>query len=97
MITFVSEVGSLIRLVAHHRVFFDKRSGKAERIEQFIVERGIVYGLQIGLGFAACLSKNLIIPQFPRLPLFIEILQILTRLLQIERKTKYYESFSESA
>jgi hypothetical protein len=26
------------RLVALHRVFFDKRSGKAERIEQFIAE-----------------------------------------------------------
>ena len=34
------------RLVAHLRVFFDKRSGKAERIEQFIAERGIEYGLQ---------------------------------------------------
>ena len=34
------------RLLALHRVFFDKRSGKAERIEQFIVERGIEYGLQ---------------------------------------------------
>jgi len=84
-------------MVTHLRVFFDKRSGKAERIEQFIAEHGIEYGLQFGLGFAACLSKNLIFPQFPRLPLFIEILQILTRLLQIERKTKYYESFSESA
>ena len=29
------------------RVFFDKRSGKAERIEQFIAEHGIEYGLQI--------------------------------------------------
>ena len=34
------------RLVAQRRVFFDKRSGKAERIEQFIAERGIEYGLQ---------------------------------------------------
>ena len=34
------------RLVAHLQVFFDKRSGKAERIEQFIAERGIEYGLQ---------------------------------------------------
>ena len=34
------------RLVAHLWVFFDKRSGKAERIEQFIAERGIEYGLQ---------------------------------------------------
>jgi hypothetical protein len=34
------------RLVAHLRVFFDKRSGKAERIEQFIAEHGIEYGLQ---------------------------------------------------
>ena len=34
------------RLVAHLRVFFDKRSGKAERIEQFIAERGIENGLQ---------------------------------------------------
>jgi len=33
------------RLVAQRRVFFDKRSGKAERIEQFIAERGIEYGL----------------------------------------------------
>jgi hypothetical protein len=32
--------------VALHRVFFDKRSGKAERIEQFVAERGIEYGLQ---------------------------------------------------
>ncbi len=29
------------RLVAHLRVFFDKRSGKAEHIEQFVAERGI--------------------------------------------------------
>ena len=36
----------IIRLVTLHRVFFDKRSGKAERIEQFITERGIEYGLQ---------------------------------------------------
>ena len=28
-------------------MFFDKRSGKAERIEQFIAEHGIEYGLQI--------------------------------------------------
>ena len=34
------------RLVAHLWVFFDKRSGKAERIEQFIAERGIEYGCQ---------------------------------------------------
>ena len=34
------------RLVALRRVFFDKRSGKAERIEQFVAERGIEYGLQ---------------------------------------------------
>ncbi|MBR6320077.1 MAG: hypothetical protein IKR50_06545 [Prevotella sp.] len=33
--------------MAHYRVFFDKRSGKAERIEQFIAERGIEYGYQI--------------------------------------------------
>ena len=32
--------------MALHRVFFDKRSGKAERIEQFVAERGIEYGLQ---------------------------------------------------
>ena len=47
------------RLVAHLRVFFDKRSGKAERIEQFIAERGIEYGLQIVtqifLNFPDCL------------------------------------------
>jgi len=47
------------RLVAHLRVFFDKRSGKAERIEQFIPERGIEYGLQfvtqIFLNFPDCL------------------------------------------
>ena len=45
--------------MAHHRVFFDKRSGKAERIEQFIAERGIEYGLQIVtqifLNFPDCL------------------------------------------
>ena len=35
------------RLVAHLRVFFDKRSGKAERIEQFIAEHGIENGLQV--------------------------------------------------
>ena len=34
------------RLLAHLRVFFDKRSVKAERIEQFVEERGIEYGLQ---------------------------------------------------
>ena len=34
-------------LLAQRRVFFDRRSGKAERIEQFITERGIEYGLQI--------------------------------------------------
>ena len=34
------------RLVAHLRVFFDKRSGKAERIEQFRAEHGIEYGLK---------------------------------------------------
>ena len=37
--------------MAHLRVFFDKRSGKAERIEQFIAERGIEYGLQIVTSF----------------------------------------------
>ena len=39
------------RLVAHLRVFFDKRSGKAERIEQFIAECRIEYGLQIVTSF----------------------------------------------
>jgi hypothetical protein len=39
------------RLVAHLQVFFDKRSGKAERIEQFIAERGIEYGIQIVTSF----------------------------------------------
>ena len=57
------------RLVTHLRVFFDKRSGrstfgrlqgkKAERIEQFIAERGIEYGLQFVtqffLNFPDCL------------------------------------------
>jgi hypothetical protein len=47
------------RLVAHLRVFFDKRSGKAERIEQFIAEHGIEYGLQFVtrffLNFPDCL------------------------------------------
>jgi hypothetical protein len=33
-------------LLAQRRVFFDKRSGKAERIEQFIAEHGIEYGCQ---------------------------------------------------
>ena len=45
--TFAPDKSHLDRLVAHCRVFFDKRSGKAERIEQFIAERGIEYGLQI--------------------------------------------------
>jgi hypothetical protein len=40
-------------------VFFDKRSGKAERIEQFIAEHGIEYGLQFVtrffLNFPDCL------------------------------------------
>jgi len=39
-------------LVSHLRVFFDKRSGKAERIEQFIVEHGIEYGLQFVTPFS---------------------------------------------
>jgi hypothetical protein len=47
------------RLVTHLRVFFDKRSGKAERIKQFIAERGIENGLQfvtrISLNFPDCL------------------------------------------
>jgi hypothetical protein len=39
------------RLVAHLRVFFDKRSGKADRTEQIIAERGIENGLQIVTSF----------------------------------------------
>ena len=44
--TFAPDKSHLDRLVAHCRVFFDKRSGKAERIEQFIAECRIEYGLQ---------------------------------------------------
>ena len=33
MMTYASDDESLKRLVAHHQVFFDKRSGKAERFE----------------------------------------------------------------
>ena len=46
MFTFAPDDESLKWLVTHLRVFFDKRSGKAERIEQFIAERGIENGLQ---------------------------------------------------
>jgi len=44
--TFPPDKSHLDRLVAHCRVFFDKRSGKAERIEQFIAECRIENGLQ---------------------------------------------------
>ena len=47
--TIAPDKSHLDRLVAHCRVFFDKRSGKAERIEQFRAECGIEYGLQINI------------------------------------------------
>jgi len=55
---------------------------------QFIAECGIEYGLQFGLGFAACQSKNPVFPQFPKLPLYKEILQFLTKLRKNERNAK---------
>ena len=52
--------------------------------KQFDAERGNGNGLQFGLGFAACPSKNPEISQSPRLPLFKEILRILAKLRKNE-------------
>jgi len=69
--------------VALHRVFFNKRSGKAERIEQFIAERGIersALPLATNGTQERSPNRNPLFPQFPRLPLFKEILRIFTKL-----------------
>ena len=59
----------------------------------YIVERGIEYGLQFGLGLSACLSKNPEISQSPRLPLYKEKLRILTKLRKNEGNAKGKQAF----
>jgi len=93
--TFAPDKSHLDRLVAHCRVFFDKRSGKAERIECNLeqnVELRTVSKSSLGPK-GRLQGKNPVFPQFPRLPLFKEIQQILTKLQKVESKTKKYISF----
>ena len=92
---FAPDKSRLDRLVAHCRVFFDKRSGKAERIECNLeqnVELRTVSKSSLGPK-GRLQGKNPVFPQFPRLPLFKEIQQILTKLQKVESKTKKYISF----
>jgi len=60
---------------------------------QIMAEQRIENGLLSGLGFATCQSKNPVFPQFPRLPLYKEILQIFPKLRKNARKTKKLVSF----
>ncbi|MCR4918478.1 MAG: hypothetical protein K5928_01495 [Prevotella sp.] len=66
-------------------------SGKAEHIEQFVAERGIersALPLATNGTQERSPNRNLVFPQIPKLPLFKEILRILTKLRKVERRTK---------